>query len=181
MIWATFEHVSATPNAEYVYNSTTGPKTVAQNTAGNWLFSQDNAAGPFNVAHMRVKPGTHNIEPISPHTISPSNTIRWKAWGSAHPNAFFNTEVISINNSVIGQLIGNDVRKNYIMTGSTWTILGNPPTSFNQVGTNKLANTTMETYDQGTDNGNNGLNCFSCHGTNKVTVSHIFGPLQPLF
>jgi hypothetical protein len=181
MIWATFEHVSATPNAEYSYNSTSGAKTVAQDTTGNWLFCSDGSAGPFNQPHMVYDSIDHAIEPLPGHTFSPSDTIRWKAWGKASPGASSNTELISINNSVLGMLAAADVRKNYIMTGSTWTIGGAPPTGSNQVGTNLLANTTMETYQQGTSNGNNGLNCFSCHGTNKVQVSHIFGPLQPLF
>ena len=39
MVWATFEHVSNTPPATYSYNSTSGPKTVNQDTSGTWLFS----------------------------------------------------------------------------------------------------------------------------------------------
>ena len=27
----------------------------------------------------------------------------------------------------------------------------------------------------------NGTNCFSCHGSNQVDVSHIFNALKPLF
>src|SRR5262245_10918051 len=52
MIWATFEHFDNTPNAEYTYNSTTGPnpKKVAQNTAGAWLFCASGGTNPFNVA-----------------------------------------------------------------------------------------------------------------------------------
>src|SRR6185295_16861231 len=42
------------------------------------------------------------------------------------------------------------------------------------VGTNHMANTTMETYQQGG-------NCFSCHVTDTTAVSHVFGPLKPLF
>lgn len=182
MIWATFEHVSNVPNAEYSYINTSNVSiTVPQNTAGNWLFCENNSPGLFNEAHMRFNTSTHNIVSEPGFTISPSNTIRWKAWGKAHPNANSNTELISINNSVLGKLASGDVRKNYIMTGATWTIFGAPPTASNQVGTNKLANTTMETYQQGTNNMATGSNCFSCHGTNKTQVSHIFAPLKPLF
>jgi len=76
-----------------------------------------------------------------------------------------------------------DVRKNYILIGTTWTIGGQPPTpgtGGNQVGTNRLCNTTMETYQQGNSNGANGMNCFSCHGNNMgtntdmINVSHIY-------
>lgn len=173
MLWATFEHVSSTPNAAYSYNSTSGLQNVAQNTDGNWLFSVDGAAAPFNQAHMRVN-SSGNIEAVSPHTISPSNTIRWKPWGKPTGSASSNTELISINNSVRGMLVSGDVRHNYIQTGTTWTIFGAPPSSTNQVGTNFLANTTMETYQQGTSTAANGTNCFTCHTTNTVRVSHMF-------
>ncbi|HXI02972.1 MAG TPA: hypothetical protein VNI57_07320 [Candidatus Saccharimonadales bacterium] len=182
MIWATFEHVRNTPNAAYQYVSTGGSTTsVAQNTAGDWLFSSNGSAGPFNVPHMSFDPGSQNIVANPGFTISPSDTIRWKAWGKADPAASSNTEVISINNSVLGKLLAGDIRRNYVMTGATWTPFGVPPTPTNQVGTNKLANTTLETYQQGTSNGNNGTSCLSCHVTNTVKVSHSFQDLKPLF
>jgi hypothetical protein len=70
------------------------------------------------------------------------------------------------------------VRKNYILTGTTWTINGAPsqPAS-NQVGTNRMANTTMETFMQT-------VNCFGCHGfssASPINVSHIFPDMLPLF
>jgi hypothetical protein len=193
MIWATFEHFGNTPNATYKYNSTTGVKTVNQSTAGTWLFATNGAASPFNVMHMQFN--DPNIEAISPHTISPSNTLRMKVWGAASdasPNpldptsAASNTEIISINNSVRGKMPAADIRNNYFMMGSTWTIGGAAPTgsfpSGNEVGTSKLANTTMETYQQGSDTKvNTGVNCFSCHVNNTTGVSHVFNALQPLF
>lgn len=194
MIWATFEHVNNTPNAAYSYINTSNTTiTVSQNTAGNWLFCANNSTGPFNELHMRFN--APNIESIPPFTISPGNTIRWKAWGGAsdsRPNpldantAASNTEIISINNSVRGMLASGDVRGNYIMTGSTWTIGGAAPSgSFpngNEVGTSKLTNTTMETYQQGSNTlFATGTNCFGCHMTNTTDVSHMFGPLKPLF
>jgi hypothetical protein len=138
---------------------------------------------------MRMNVQAGNIVPVPPNTIGPSNTIRWKSWGAAAnlaPNPLVstpisNTEIISINNSVLGQLASGDVRANYIMTGATWTIGGGPPMGSNEVGTSKLANTTMETYDQGFDANANGANCFTCHVSNSVNVSHVFGPLKPLF
>jgi hypothetical protein len=109
------------------------------------------------------------------------------------PPARANSELISINNNVRGMLNSLDVRNNYIMTGATWTIdgvgfnenFGNPGNpgivSGRAVGTSQMANVTMETYQQQLDA--TGLrttfnqvsnNCFSCHGSNKVDVSHIF-------
>jgi hypothetical protein len=175
MIWATFEHFGNTPNAEYKYNATAGPnpKTVPQDTTGTWLFSANGAPAPFNIAHLKASGA--DLTSISPFTISPSNTLRVNAWGdpAGAASAGKNTEVIAINNSVLGKLINGDVRKNYMFTGATWTIPGTAPPA-GQVGTNHMANTTMETYQQGG-------NCFSCHVTDTTSVSHVFDPLKPLF
>src|SRR5712692_6317374 len=204
MIWATFEHFGNTPNATYAYNSTSGPKTVTQNTSGSWVFCASGSGGPFNVMHMQTSPfGSATIVPTPGHTISPSDTIRFKPWGgasNASPNpldftvAASNTEIIAINNSVRGQLAAGDIRGNYFMMGSTWTIggaaitsnFGNPgntgATPGKGVGTSQLANTTMETYQQvNTSFDMFSNNCFSCHTSNTTNVSHVFGALKPLF
>jgi hypothetical protein len=187
MVWATFEHVSNTPPATYSYNSTSGPKTVSQNTSGTWLFSAPSSTGPFNIAHMSFTgPPSNNIQ-SNPNptggsfTISPSDTLRSDPWGIDGSNAFSNTEVISMNSHVRGMMASGDIRGNYIMAGATWTPFGSPPSGPTPgVGTNRLANTTMETYQQGVSN------CFSCHqgfpsGLNPNGLSHIFQGLQPLF
>jgi hypothetical protein len=177
---------------------------VPQSTSGTWLFSKSGSAGPFNDPHMKEQGG--DIKPVSPFPISASDTIRWKAWGAASdlsPNpidgsaAASNTEIIAINNSVRGMLQSADVRGNYLLLGATWTIGGAAPTPVfaaptpgntgNQVGTSRLANTTMETYQQGADTtSTKGTNCFSCHSSgNKpiatTAVSHIFMDIKPLF
>ncbi len=183
MIWATFEHQSNMPNGEYRYIDTNNNiKSVARDTSGDWLFSTNGAAGPFNQAHMSWSEGNIDANTGEGFTISPSDTIRWKAWGSASTKASANTDVISINNTVRSLLAGGDVRRNYILTGATWTIGGGEPTETNQVGTNKLANGTMETYHQGSDaSAMTGSNCFTCHTTNSTSVSAIYNPLKPLF
>lgn len=83
---------------------------------------------------------------------------------------------------------GGDVRNSYFMTGATWTIAGAAPSgqfnvaqNGNEVGTSFLANSSMETYQQGTANTKaSGTNCFSCHTTNTTSVSHVYGALLPL-
>jgi hypothetical protein len=202
MIWATFEHINNAPLAEYKYISTSGVKTVPQETSGPWLFSSNNPSS-FNVMHMFAS--GLDIVPASPHSISPSDTIRWKPWGAAanlspnpidgtspNPVAASNTEILSINNNVRGMMADGDIRRNYIMSGATWTIPGEPPRPRfgppspghpgTQVGTSQLANSTMETYQQGMDNTTNGgSNCFSCHVTLTPTLlSHVYGQLLPL-
>jgi hypothetical protein len=191
MIWATFEHFANAPRATFSYVNTGGSTvTVNQNTNASWVFTKTNSAGPFNQEHMSFS--APDIVSASGFTISPSDTIRWKAFGAASdvsPNpidgstAASNTEIISINNSISGMIASGDVRNNYVMTGATWTIGGASPGSGNQVGTSALSNTTMETYQQGTDTtlAHGGTNCFTCHTSNTTGVSHVFGPLKPLF
>ena len=205
MIWATFEHVGNTPNSTYQYIDSGGTlTTVPQSSIGAWLFAASGSPGPFDIAHMQQSGDAIQANP--PFTISPSDTIRWKPWGAASnlsPNpidgsaAASNTEIIAINNSVRGMMPGADVRNNYFMTGATWTIGGQAPIPAfgaptqgnpgNQVGTSRLANSTMETYQQGIDaTATGGSNCFSCHSSSDPTVattavSHIFGAIKPLF
>lgn len=220
MLWATFEHFGNAPNATYQYVSTSGTKTVNQNTSGAWLLTTNGAAAPFNCVFQQadqVSNTNTNIvaanPPVSPGpppspqcptnvAIRPSNIIRFKAFGGAFnqtPNpldpttAASNSEILSVDNAT--QVPGGDVRDQYFMTGSTWTIGGAAPTgmfpSGNEVGTSRLCNTTMETFDQGSSNmaTPQDLNCFTCHVTNNVTVSHVFcdpdhgcsAGLQPLF
>ncbi|HEY3571345.1 MAG TPA: hypothetical protein VGP73_25695 [Thermoanaerobaculia bacterium] len=175
MLWATFEHLSNGPSAAYSYAKTpSGTGSVPQNTTGDWLFSSNGSAGPFNQAHIQVG-GSGHLLSVSPFTISPSDTLRVKPFGMDGTSSTSNAEVISINNTVRSLLDPADVRRSYFHEGTTWTIFGSSPSpSSNQVGTKKLANTTMETYSQGS-------NCFSCHTTNTTTVSHIFADTDPLF
>lgn len=199
MIWATFEHKNNTPDASYQYvDASNTVKTVPQDNSGRWLFTAAGSSGPFNQERMRFN--DPNIDAVSPFTNGPSDTLRWKAWGGAfdqRPNpidadtAHSNTEIIAIDNSVRGQLAAGDIRGNYVMTGATWTIGGAAPSgafpSGNEVGTSKLANTTMETYQQGSNAlFATGTNCFSCHLSNQpvqatVAVSHMFPDIDPLF
>jgi hypothetical protein len=208
--------------------------TVNQNTAGTWLFAANNAGSPFNCMNQKAESqsgsstGNVNIVLNTPSTpctaptqISASNTIRWKVFGAAYnqpPNSVdstpvSNSSIISVNNATQipaatsgrGQnAAGQDIRDNYFMLGSTWTVGGKAPTSSygmqpsptpsptpNEVGTSVLANTTMETFVQGNSNSvgkpnQNGLNCFDCHNNNMppsyappnqlatVPISHIF-------
>ena len=128
-----------------------------------------------------------NIDAFSGETVGPSDILRVNPWGSIGSSTSKNTEVIAINNSVIGMLAAGDVRKNYIMIGATWTAGGVPPPS-GQAGTNKMSNSTMETFVQGG-------NCFGCHNGNMLGtlvgpppvppfadgLSHVYGPLKMLF
>jgi hypothetical protein len=117
-------------------------------------------------------------------TIGPVEVTRLNPWGTLPNDAAFvqnNTDVISINKSIIGKLAAGDVRKNYIMIGSTWTKDGGMPSGGNVTGTTKLANSTMETFKQR-------INCFVCHSGSALGgpgggegLSHIWDVIKPLF
>lgn len=190
MIWASFEHFGNTPNPAYSYTTTSGSTgNVAQDTTGAWLFCTTNCpiGTAFNSPHARVS-GSNIVGVPSGSPISPSNTQRTNPWGldpTQTSSTGSNTQIVSINHSVLTQLLAGDMRKNYFMLGATWTAGGAPPSSGAQVGTNFLANSTMETYVQG------GSNCFSCHNDGGASggmlgtgtdsgLSHIYFPIQPL-
>jgi hypothetical protein len=218
MLWATFEHGTNTPQEEYSYiTNTSATKTVPFSTSGDFLFCADGAVSPFNVAHMKMDGS--NIQAETGFKITASNSTLVNSWGAAvgvTPNplvtsdAESNSEVISLNSSVIGMLIDGDVRKNYMLIGCTWTDEGGYPYSAmksvdggmvnyprtglpsveglgDAVGTSRLANSTMETYHQAD-------NCFNCHnnftsvntvaaniaGGGYTDLSHIFSNLEEL-
>ncbi|MFT4113657.1 hypothetical protein [Silvibacterium sp.] len=191
MIWATFEHFGNTPNAAYTYASLSGIKTVPQDSLGTWLFCATGCPGSstFNSSHAKLD-GANIVGHPSGSSVTPSNTLRVNPWGMPSGTAATivasNTQLVSINHSVLSQLLSGDIRQNYFLIGATWTANGAPPSTGTQVGTNQLANSTMETYIQGS-------NCFACHtnegagpdgmlgGTASVAgLSHIYYPLQPL-
>lgn len=198
MIWATFEHDNNTPNAAYQYlDQNNNTKTVPADQGTHWLFNSNAADTPYNVSHMTSAGDTINAK--AGFTISPSNTQRSMPWGSAMDSvtnpqdgssAASNSEIISINNTIRGLLAGNDKRKRYLLIGATWTDGGAAPngssygtdtTAGVAIGTNVLANSTMETYIQLAN-----TSCFTCHSafTTPVltpdTISHIFAALQPM-
>ena len=201
MIWATFEHKRNTPNAAYQYLNKDGiTETVLADEGKNWLFN-NNLKDSTNISHM-VFSGDSIIAKKG-HTISSSNTLRTKPWGSSvdvKPNAedaspaASNSEIIAINNAVISKLKGNDVRKNYIFIGATWTANGAGPNGYSYnpkvdslkvagvaIGASQLANSTMETYAQNGDKYNTYGTCFSCHsnkeGLKPGDLSHVFNAL----
>lgn len=205
MIWATYEHNGITPNAAYDY-ITKDNKVATQpaDTGTGWVFSTDASTAAVNLPHMGNRDSTGKITvpyitAVSGQTISASNTQRvfaWGAFGIANPRsksaAASNTEVISINKTIAALLSPGDIRANYLLIGATWTERGAAPygESYSaeflkpgsSVGTNVLANSTMETYFQTSKK-----SCFTCHhnpdkaGVFPTDLSHYFKALQPMF
>lgn len=195
MLWATFEHVNNTPNPEYTFvdKTTGGEATQPADGPGGWLFSSTGAAGGTNSSRM-VLDGT-TIQAVSNQTIGPSDLVRYNPWGTApiptdppFTMTFNNTDIVSINQNVIGLLAAGDVRRNYMLIGSTWVDDGGAPSTGTAIGTHNLSNSTMETFFQRS-------NCLDCHsdatgnmlgtppGADGFSggLSHVWAPILPLF
>ncbi len=204
MVWATFEHKKNTPNASYTYlDVNKNVKTVPADTGNDWLLNSNAADTTYNKSNMTFDSKNNSIVSKSGDSIKPSNTVRTKPWGVASdtiPNAedasvaASNSEIISLNASLQKLLVGNDIRKNYIFIGATWTANGAAPngTSYAPsnsvagvaIGTSQLANSTMETYVQNGTTYNKYGSCFACHSNGNSLapgiLSHVFSDIQPL-
>ncbi|WP_299627240.1 hypothetical protein [uncultured Tateyamaria sp.] len=223
-VWATFEHLSNAPDVGYWYNNGgTDPVEFPYDASGTFNFLASNtAAAGTNVECMTTKKDDDGVEQIVAETLKgggvvceggivPSNTTRTRPWGS-QPYApsdvtngtvtqdvfdkvvTNNTELLSINTDVLGQLAAGDPRKNYVQTGGIWTTTpasgGDAPIP-NQGGDQTaqmrgslgLYNATMETYSQA-----DAVNCFICHSlptdaTNSFgafELSHIYSQIEKL-
>ncbi|MEQ9347158.1 MAG: hypothetical protein RIG26_12005 [Thalassospira sp.] len=205
MIWATFEHNNNTPNKTFYYQSGANQVTETkfdESATGFTFYAPNTPNNGLNVETAHIdKFG--NIVLTSPATrIVPTSVVRTNPWGSAGSDvnsAVVNAQIISMNNNVLGNLIAGDVRRNYVQIGSVWTQTGIIPQSPTpdqtnssvallapEVGSSRLANTTMETYFQGAELGN----CFLCHNAGgspapeasfgDEELSHIYFDLAPL-
>lgn len=180
MIWATFEHVTNAPDNTYYYVDADGTTvSVPYNSSGNWLFMTTGGGTAGANTELAKLDSSGNIIAATSAPIGPSNTYRVNPWGSAGDDsgsAANNTDIISLNAAILPMLTG-DVRQNYILTGAEWTngqvpSSGTPPPP--RIGSQLLANATMETYHQNMD-------CFACHnGTSFKGLSHIYSNTLPL-
>ncbi len=200
MVWSTFEHVDNMPDNTYVYQSSSGDFKTLKFDSDNrdWTFLPNGARKPNNiVANAQVQTSEGGTIPLqitnqNNCAIGATNVVRVDPWGNQHGSKAGsdevknNTDLASINVSVLSQLASNDVRGNYIQTGGIWTAEGQIPaggTDNSLRGSLNLANTTMETFYQLPNLGFNPKNCFGCHGSTSqdaTGVSHIFDAMQPL-
>ena len=212
MIWSTFEHANNVPDNSYTYTSA-NDKTESQtyNSSGGWNFIKSNLPRPKSItANGKIDSANSNtslansIVNIGDAKIGPVDVFRVAPWGNDQSNSCGaitdnNTDLASINSSVLSQLKGGDIRGNYIQTGGIWTAEGQIPPGFPTTsptylrGSLSLSNSTMETYYQFYNNSSsfNPINCFGCHGgvhgatssnpvSNPTFVSHIFEDMEPL-
>ena len=217
MIWSTFEHVNNAPDNTYVYTTnilegaTLKDAIHSYNSSGTWNFIESNASAPATlVANAKVgsyypsldpgtppactglndKDATECIVNIGGADISDIDILRVSPWGNdpdESSSTANNTDLVSINVSVLSQLKAGDKRGNYVQTGGIWTAEGQIPSGGLDVslrGSLSLANTTMETFHQFYVTGSNDpKNCFGCHSSTSTAptgISHIFSELLPL-
>lgn len=187
LVWSSFEHISAAPMASYYYLNTSGAPTQKDfDMAGNWVFSPSQptvlSVASWDSSDSAIKAaGTIRAVPVA--QINP-----WGLAPSDSANAAANSDLVNLNENVLGALQGlNDVRGYYLQIGGIWTVEGQLPTGANDTnirGGTRLANATMETFHQYPDvnNGFQSKNCFFCHstsGTSGLALSHIFSGLAP--
>ena len=206
MVWATIEHVNNAPDMSYSYtNENNETATYTMPTSGSWTFAPPTIpsdSSQYNIA--TVETINENLIATQGYTLSDATTaVQLNPWGSPSLNSSKgtqdpenNSELISLNNDVMGMLEASDRRRNYFLSGAVWTQHGNIPTyssggpSFKQIGSISLSNMTMETFTQGTstDPTKTQEGCFSCHSISGtaaadkqgVDLSHIYGEIQPL-
>ena len=205
-VWITYEHIMNAPDEVYYYqNSSDQTASQPYDASGTFLFQESGAAAsPANTECMKVS-GTQIVAITNSSTGKPacaggivaSNTVRTYPWGSAANNQSTavvsnNTLLLSINHSVRGQLVGSDVRGNYVQTGGIWTSAPSATADAPIPDTNAFSagdlrgslqafNATMETYVQGTS-------CFNCHkqkanapdSFQAFELSHIYSQIVPL-
>ena len=217
MIWSTFEHVKNQPNSSYEYYVDADKKTTNSqsfNASGDWVFFPDNGTRPAQITpnatskHIEGSSVTTAIVASGSDPIGPVDVYGVNPWGNVQNVADLkdatlanNTDLASINKSVLSQLAEDDIRGNYVQVGGIWSAEGqipggypvmfppstnNDPTNTYFRGSLFLANTTMETfyqYQTDIDGAVYHANCFSCHNSNNdaaTNVSHIYQALQPL-
>lgn len=194
MLWSTFEHVGNARNAGYsYYDDSHIAQTLRQphDGAGDWLLAGStdscSSAKVDNANAPRLKMDGRNIKATTPSGIGPSEICRRSPWGTYEPSGFpferSNAATISINRSVASAFEDHartDVRKNYVLIGTTWMDTEEMPSpdNFDQKGTKSLANATMETFRQ-----QKRSNCLTCHRDGALNapllnVSHIWRQLH---
>ena len=196
MVWASFEHKDNAPNDAFKYTGTDGVSHSYSNfdasgvTTRDWLFmpkgtsksSVPLSAGAIVANNTADAAGTVTASPAGAKIVG-QNVFRQSPWGTgaaqptapAESNTANNTDIISINQNVLGQLASGDARGNYFLIGATWANNIVPGNSGSVTkGSLTLANTTMETFAQNTD-------CFACHRGTSLGVnnlSHIYGKVK---
>jgi hypothetical protein len=209
LIWATFEHKHATPNARYQYDDALGEQPWSQQSCGEWHFSSGHAEPDVeerpcygttidpctlngqtvndngrcvdaNRARMYLK--GDDIHAYDKETIGPSDILRLMAWGNSEFRETFTTRIISINHSIQDRLASGDVRKNYYMIGATW--LSDPVIARDLTDCEAPVQGSNCLANSTMETFHQPSNCLLCHRDPSDMlggVSRVYVPIDPLF
>jgi hypothetical protein len=160
-IWGTWEHVANDPVCPGSANAACVDPSKASSgvsTASGWSFTNP----PVSVCTgSQTGPQCANtVQPNATATQTATNVCRqFPCGGGSEANNENQTNISSLNGAVLTKVKGS-VWANYFLAGTLWgggaTVSGDP--SVPNTGSVQLANTTMETYFQATNQ-----NCFTCH------------------
>lgn len=166
--WGTFEHVGNAPNLP----TGMSPKSASPVSTQSFAFYKGGTAAQACNAMPTISltsPPAQTATPIS-------NVFRQFQYGGATPDRV--ADIVSSNknfrSAIAGQSAISKVFANYNLVGTVWqkanTLQPNDGSmDSTSIGSPQLANSTMETFVQGT-------NCFSCHNTapgKNIDLSHI--------
>ena len=128
--------ISATrPTRPTAYSSTTGSEERAAEYERHLAVYAERLGRPVQpdereLGHEQRPSRHHQRRHADPADADPAHD----AMGYERHQLSLNTQVIGSNASVISQLLGGDVRRNYFQLGTTWTIGGAAPNGANEVG-----------------------------------------------
>ena len=92
------------------------------------MFSSTGAAAA-DPNNQRIAPSGTTLNVVSGQTIGPSDVVRADPWGTSASSPDFtinNTDIVSLNQNVMGLLATGDARRNYMLVGVTWIKGGGP-------------------------------------------------------
>jgi hypothetical protein len=212
MVWATFESNFNSPDATYSYLNqnydpvakackagTTCLNTVTFSTTSSqpsiFYNGTKGASTAPDAITETASSGSDNSVVSAGATLTATSVARLNPWGSQQPATPTPTDPAVLNNTLLVSLMNSLQPKlaasgatgkalaNYFLVGAIWSNRIIPPQpGYQLIGSQFVANTTMETFQQvrpgNPDPNATASNCFSCHGdfsgTQGTSVSHVF-------
>jgi hypothetical protein len=170
-VWATFEHKKNAPDLPPGMDSHS-PNPVGNQDMTFYKAGVSAASCNFPNAGKVILDQANQVLTVAGDPNRGTNVFRAFAWGG-DPNSTDALNIQALNKDVQQKLSAEgSVWQNYDLRGTTWLPLPNPPgptitpgilgnaLKNKAVGSISVANSTMETFAQGTR-----LNCFQCHDT----------------
>ena len=178
-LWGTFEHKLNTPTVPDNTFTTSGSNPASFTLyQANTPFSQVNL--PFTPPSLTFNPATQRFAPFN------NAVLQNRTGGENQPNGPGNVLAVSAQgqNFLAKEKPPQSLFANYFLVGTVWMLPNSYKTTSDQtdaVGSVSLANTTAETFVQGTKNSplNQVQNCFMCHNATSYSFQSQPPPLAP--